>query len=54
MMNHDGIAKVFEVGTTERGQPYFVMEHVPDLSGATHRMATFCSHHQTPMSFARK
>ncbi|MBK8100036.1 MAG: protein kinase [Planctomycetes bacterium] len=28
MMNHDNIARVFEAGTTERGQPFFVMEHV--------------------------
>ena len=36
MMEHDNIAKVFEVGTTERGQPYFVMEHVPGLSLTAH------------------
>lgn len=28
MMNHPNIAKVFDAGTTERGLPYFVMEHV--------------------------
>ncbi|HEX5052432.1 MAG TPA: protein kinase [Planctomycetota bacterium] len=28
MMQHDGIARVFDCGTTERGQPYFVMELV--------------------------
>jgi serine/threonine protein kinase/formylglycine-generating enzyme required for sulfatase activity len=28
LMQHDGIAKVHDVGTTERGQPYFVMELV--------------------------
>ena len=28
LMAHDGIAKVYDVGTTERGQPYFVMELV--------------------------
>ena len=28
MMSHDAIAKVLEAGTTEQGQPYFVMEHV--------------------------
>ncbi|MCA8953770.1 MAG: SUMF1/EgtB/PvdO family nonheme iron enzyme [Planctomycetes bacterium] len=26
LMDHEGIAKVFDCGTTERGQPYFVME----------------------------
>lgn len=28
MMDHPGIAKVFDVGTTDSGQPYFVMELV--------------------------
>ncbi|HEX5053101.1 MAG TPA: bifunctional serine/threonine-protein kinase/formylglycine-generating enzyme family protein [Planctomycetota bacterium] len=28
VMTHDGIAKVFDCGTTERGQPYFAMEYV--------------------------
>ena len=28
LMDHEGIAKVFDVGTSERGQPYFVMELV--------------------------
>ncbi len=36
MMEHDNIAKVFEVDTTSRGQPYFVMEHVPGLSLTAH------------------
>ena len=36
MMEHDNIAKVFEVGTTEKGQPYFVMEHVPGLPITKH------------------
>ena len=29
MMEHDSIAKVFDAGTAESGQPYFVMEYVP-------------------------
>ncbi len=29
MMNHPGIASVFEAGTTDKGRPYFVMEYVP-------------------------
>jgi serine/threonine protein kinase len=29
IMDHSSIAKVFEAGTTSRGQPYFVMEYVP-------------------------
>ncbi len=28
MMSHSGIAKVFDAGTSERGQPFFVMEYV--------------------------
>jgi non-specific serine/threonine protein kinase/serine/threonine-protein kinase len=31
MMDHPSIAKVFDAGTTDRGRPYFVMEHVPGL-----------------------
>ena len=31
MMEHPAIAKVFDAGTTENGQPFFVMEHVPGL-----------------------
>jgi serine/threonine protein kinase/tetratricopeptide (TPR) repeat protein len=29
VMDHPNIAKVYDGGTTERGLPYFVMEHVP-------------------------
>jgi tetratricopeptide (TPR) repeat protein len=29
IMDHPAIAKVFDAGATERGQPYFVMEYVP-------------------------
>jgi len=43
LMSHDSIAKVFDVGTTERGQPYFVMELVKgvplDEYCDTHRLA---------------
>ena len=28
LMNHPGIAKMLEAGTTEQGRPYFVMEYV--------------------------
>jgi len=31
IMDHPAIAKVFDAGTTELGQPYFVMEYVPGL-----------------------
>jgi non-specific serine/threonine protein kinase/serine/threonine-protein kinase len=29
IMNHPAIARVFDAGTTQEGQPYFVMEYVP-------------------------
>lgn len=31
LMNHPAIAKVFEAGVTDEGQPYFVMEYVPGV-----------------------
>jgi serine/threonine protein kinase/Tfp pilus assembly protein PilF len=31
IMNHPAIARVFDAGTTEEGQPYFVMEYVPGV-----------------------
>jgi non-specific serine/threonine protein kinase/serine/threonine-protein kinase len=31
VMDHPGIAKVFDAGTTERGRPYFVMEFVAGI-----------------------
>jgi eukaryotic-like serine/threonine-protein kinase len=31
IMDHPAIAKVFDAGTTQQGQPYFVMEYVPGL-----------------------
>lgn len=31
IMNHPAIARVFDAGTTQEGQPYFVMEYVPGL-----------------------
>src|SRR5262245_30798783 len=31
LMQHDGIAKVHDCGTSERGQPYFVMELVKGI-----------------------
>src|SRR5271170_2659906 len=32
IMDHPAIAKVFDAGATQQGQPYFVMEYVPGLS----------------------
>ena len=31
VMNHENIARVFDAGTTERGQPYFAMEYAPGV-----------------------
>ena len=31
LMDHEGIAKVYDVGTSDRGQPYFVMELVKGI-----------------------
>jgi serine/threonine protein kinase/tetratricopeptide (TPR) repeat protein len=41
MMNHPGIAKVFEAGATSEGRPYFVMEFV---KGET--LTTYCDRHR--------
>jgi serine/threonine protein kinase/Tfp pilus assembly protein PilF len=45
MMNHPNVAKVFDAGTTDRGRPYFVMEHVPGES-----ITAFCDKHQLSIS----
>jgi serine/threonine protein kinase/tetratricopeptide (TPR) repeat protein len=31
LMSHPNIARVFDVGTTDKGRPYFVMEYVPGV-----------------------
>ncbi len=36
MMDHPCVAKVLDAGTTERGLPYFVMEHVPGVPITEH------------------
>ena len=36
MMDHPAIAKIFDAGETELGQPYFVMEYVPGIPVTTH------------------
>jgi serine/threonine protein kinase len=41
MMDHPHIARVFDAGTTESGQPYFVMELVRGVN-----VMAFCSQHQ--------
>ena len=41
VMNHDAIARVFDGGATERGQPYFVMEYAPGTP-----LTTYCDRHK--------
>jgi len=41
MMDHPGIARVFDAGATDDGRPYFVMEHVPGM-----RITEFCDRHR--------
>ncbi len=45
MMDHPGIAKIFDGGTTEFGQPYFVMEFVAGLP-----IHQFCDQHRLSIS----
>src|SRR5262249_54665365 len=40
VMNHDCIARVFDCGTTERGQPYFALEYVPGIP-----LVDYCDRH---------
>ena len=44
-MSHHGIAKVFDAGTSERGQPYFVMELVEGLP-----ITTYCDKHRLSLA----
>ena len=41
-MNHPNVAKVFDAGATDRGRPYFVMEHVPGV-----RITEHCDRHRS-------
>jgi serine/threonine protein kinase len=41
MMDHPNIAKVLDAGATERGRPYFVMEHVPGIP-----ITAYCDKHR--------
>src|SRR5262245_63665749 len=45
LMQHDGIAKVFDCGTSERGQPYFVMEYVKGIP-----LTEFCDRNRLPLT----
>ena len=44
LMDHPGIAKVFDAGATPQGRPYFVMEYVPGLP-----ITAFCDKRQLSM-----
>ena len=39
LMDHPGIARIFDAGSTERGVPYFVMEYVQGVP-----LAEYCEH----------
>ncbi len=41
LMDHPHIARIFEAGTTDRGRPYFVMEHVRGEP-----ITTYCDRHR--------
>jgi WD40 repeat protein len=41
IMDHPAIAKVFDAGATEQGQPYFIMEYVPGPS-----ITDYCDQHK--------
>ena len=41
VMDHPGVAKVFDAGTTDAGRPYFVMEYVKGVPITEH-----CDHHR--------
>jgi serine/threonine protein kinase/formylglycine-generating enzyme required for sulfatase activity len=41
IMNHPGIARVFDAGSTEQGQPFFVMERVEGLP-----VTAYCDSHR--------
>ncbi len=36
VMDHPGVAKVFDAGTTDEGRPFFAMEHVPGIPITEH------------------
>jgi hypothetical protein len=45
VMNHDAIAKVHDAGTTDRGQPYFVMELVEGVP-----ITRYCDEHRLALT----
>lgn len=44
LMDHPGIAKVFDAGSTPEGRPYFVMEYVAGLP-----ITDYCDRHRLTM-----
>jgi tetratricopeptide (TPR) repeat protein/predicted Ser/Thr protein kinase len=44
LMNHPGIARVYDAGTTDDGDPYFAMEYVPGLP-----LTDFCDRERLTM-----
>jgi serine/threonine protein kinase len=44
MMNHPGVAKVFDAGQTDAGRPYFAMEYVQGVGLGEH-----CERHKVPL-----
>ena len=44
MMNHPNVARVYDAGVTDRGTPYFVMEHVPGEP-----ITSYCDLHRMPL-----
>jgi serine/threonine protein kinase len=44
LMNHPGVAKVFDAGIAPDGRPYFAMEYVPGLP-----ITDFCNQHELPV-----
>ena len=45
LMDHPGIARVYDAGATPEGRPYFVMEYVPGIP-----ITEYCDKHRLPMS----
>ncbi|MEM9799696.1 MAG: SUMF1/EgtB/PvdO family nonheme iron enzyme [Planctomycetota bacterium] len=45
LMSHDNIARVYDVGTTDRGQPYFAMEYVQGVP-----IDVYCDRYRTSLT----
>jgi formylglycine-generating enzyme required for sulfatase activity len=44
LLDHPGVARIYDAGSTDAGRPYFVMELVPGQS-----LTTFCDEHALPI-----